>query len=432
MRYLILILAVLNPLICAAQLTAPGSSATRYTSYPSSPGITDPIFVYCNTSGAQTGSLTAQVPSGVPPFTFTWYRWSDVTNSFSENIFNSSGVSSSVPNLEEGGYRVVVTGGTNATYTAWIVFDRPPAVSASLQQQLCDRIALNGDTAAAINRFYYRDISNGAILSIKNEMSFFWSAQPATFIPAPDLFIDPVIQNFESQPNRTYRLPVENTTFTLTANSLGCRRDASFFYEPIHVKADFTAEPVEGEAPLEVTFTNKSIRADHEYIWDFGERNPDGSKKILKVGRDSLWLFDAPYVHTFYKPGEYTVKLQVQSTDYCIDSVILERRITVEESNLEIPNVFTPNGDSQNDYFILESKSLRYLFIEIYSRSGMLVYRFLGEGESLASWRGWNGYINDSSIEASPGVYYYVIRALGWDDVEYDSREQKGFVYLYR
>lgn len=432
MRYLALILAVLNPLICAAQLTAPGSVATRFTSYPSSPAIKDPIFVYCNASGAQVGALNAQVTAGTPPFTFSWYKWSDATRSFSENIFTSSGGSSSISNLVEGGYRVVVTGGINATYTAWIVFDRPPDVSASLQQQLCDRVALNGDTSAAVHRFYYRDISGGAVLSIKNEMSFLWSAQPATFIPAPDLFIDPVIQNFESLPNRTYRLPVENTTFRLTANSLGCRRDASFLYEPIHVKADFTADPIEGEAPLAVTFTDNSVRANTEYEWDFGEKNPDGSKKIWKVGRDSLWLFDSPFVHTFYKPGEYTVRLYVQSSDYCIDSVTLERKIIVEKSDLEIPNVFTPNGDSQNDYFILESKSLRYLFVEIYSRSGMLVYRFMGEGESLASWRGWNGYINDSSIEASPGVYYYVIRALGWDDVEYDSREQKGFLYLYR
>ena len=43
-----------------------------------------------------------------------------------------------------------------------------------------------------------------------------------------------------------------------------------FFYESIHVKADADVIPVSGEAPLEVVFTNKSIRAIYE--WDFGDK----------------------------------------------------------------------------------------------------------------------------------------------------------------
>jgi hypothetical protein len=34
--------------------------------------------------------------------------------------------------------------------------------------------------------------------------------------------------------------------------------------------------------------------------------------------------------------------------------------------------------------------------------------------------------------KASIGIYYYVIRALGWDDVNYNSKKYSGFVYLYR
>jgi hypothetical protein len=60
------------------------------------------------------------------------------------------------------------------------------------------------------------------------------------------------------------------------------------------------------------------------------------------------------------------------------------------------------------------------------------VYNFSGEGEDLQNWEGWDGKVNKSSADASPGVYYYIIRAIGWDEVEYDSREQRGFVYLYR
>jgi hypothetical protein len=70
--------------------------------------------------------------------------------------------------------------------------------------------------------------------------------------------------------------------------------------------------------------------------------------------------------------------------------------------------------------------------MEVYSQSGLKVYGFSGEGEILKNWTGWDGNINNSSIKASPGIYFYVIRALGWDDISYNSKKYRGFVYLYR
>jgi hypothetical protein len=81
---------------------------------------------------------------------------------------------------------------------------------------------------------------------------------------------------------------------------------------------------------------------------------------------------------------------------------------------------------------MVESKSLRMISMEVYSRSGIRVYSFYGEGEALREWQGWDGNVNNSSRKATPGVYFYIIRAYGWDDVKYDSKEQRGFVHLYR
>lgn len=432
MRYIFLIIALFIPVFAGAQLTAPGMGSVRNTSYPSSPGVKDPVFIFCRPTGTEKASLTASGTSGSGPFNFAWYKWNDGTKNFSDLILNASGLTSTATALDEGGYRVFITGSHDTVLTAWVVFDIPPHSSAALKQQLCYRVALDGDTGTTLHRFYYRDPANGSILSFKNQLSFMWSSQPSTFIPAPDLLVDPVIENFQSQPNRLYRLPVENVTFKLTVNSIGCRSESSFQYVPIHVKADFTADPLEGNAPLEVTFTDKSVRANNRYVWDFGEKNPDGTSKTWEVKKDSLFVFQAPFTHTYYKPGEYTVKLFVESDKFCIDTLTLEKKIKVEPSSLDIPNVFTPNGDTQNDYFLVESKSLRWLSVEIFSRSGLLVYSFAGEGDRLAGWKGWDGNVNESSIKASPGVYYYVIRAQGWDDVKYDGKAQRGFVYLYR
>ena len=66
-----------------AQISAPGMSAERYTAYPSAPGVKDPVFIFCNSSGTQKGTIQADSPGGTGPFDFSWYKWSDVTKSFS-------------------------------------------------------------------------------------------------------------------------------------------------------------------------------------------------------------------------------------------------------------------------------------------------------------------------------------------------------------
>lgn len=409
MRYFFLIISILLPAISEAQLSAPGMSAVRYTSYPSPPGDKDPVFIYCNTTGSQKGTLNAVSPGGVAPYTFSWYKWSDVTKNFGIIPFRTeSGVSgSSVNNLDEGGYQVRITdlNGYNTKLTGWIFINKPFA-SAELQNRTCDYVALKGK--AVVDTFFYKNPHNGLPVRLPDKVRFLWSSEPASSIPFPDFEINP----------QTFDPPLVNVTYKLhVSDSFGCVSESSFLYESIHVKADFGANPVKGEAPMEVAFTDKSIRG-FNYKWEFG----DTSTSKLKD----------PEPHTYYKPGEYSVKLTIESELHCIDSMRLEKKIIVEPSELDIPNVFTPDGDGLNDYFAVESKSLRFISVEVFSRSGMKVYGFYGEGETLREWKGWDGNVNASSIKASPGIYFYIIRAFGWDDIDYNSKKYRGAVYLYR
>ena len=419
MRYIFLIIAVLLPVISEAQLSAPGMSAARYTSYPSSPGVKDPVFIFCNTSGSQKGALKASNPGGTGPFNFMWYKWSDITKSFSI----IPGVStSSLTNLDDGGYKVRITdpGGYDSSLVGWIFIDKPYSL-AELQNRTCDYVALKGK--AAIDTFYYENISYGPPVILTNGVRFLWSSDPTSSIPFPDFEIEP----------QTFNPPLIDVTYKLqVSDSFGCISESSFLYESIHVKADFSVDPVKGEAPLEVTFTDKSIRGSLKYTWEFGDKALDGKKTLpWIIEKDSLWVLSNPFTHKYYKPGEYSVKLTIESELFCIDSMRFEK-IVVEPSELKIPNVFTPDGDGLNDNFIVESKSLRFISVEVFSRSGTMVYNFFGEGERLREWQGWDGNVNKSSIKASPGIYFYIIRAYGWDDVDYNSKEQRGFVYLYR
>ncbi|MBI2270868.1 MAG: gliding motility-associated C-terminal domain-containing protein [Bacteroidetes bacterium] len=67
-----------------------------------------------------------------------------------------------------------------------------------------------------------------------------------------------------------------------------------------------------------------------------------------------------------------------------------------------IPNIFTPNGDSKNDTFVISAKGQVSEFnIKIYNRWGLLVF------ESNDINNSWSGKIGSS--DASDGTYYYLL-----------------------
>src|SRR4030042_1264419 len=249
-RYWIVFVTVFLPLLLHGQLTAPGALSVRYTSYPSSPGIKDPVFVYCSLTGTEQGTLTATRPGGGGPFTFKWFRWNELPNSFSIAANTDSGVTSStISNLTGGGYKVEIenSGIYDTSLVGWIVFDKPPYDGAQLKNPMkhCNYVALDGDTSATVKTFRYYDVVTGIQLNLRNKLTFIWSSDPSSTIPYPSIEIDPI----------TFTPPLEDVTYSLKVNSLACSSEASFFYESIHVNADFTIDPAEGEAPLEVALT---------------------------------------------------------------------------------------------------------------------------------------------------------------------------------
>jgi gliding motility-associated-like protein len=400
------------PLISSAQFSAPGSSAVRFTSYPSSPTVKDPIFIYCNSTGSQKATLNVRSPHGTGPFNYTWFQWSDATKSFSTLLKTETGVLiSSFSNLNEGGYKVVISGGFDTAVVSWIAINKPFSLAA-LQNATCDYVALKGK--AAVDTFFYRNIVNGIPVRLPDAVKFLWTSEPSSVIPFPDFSLTPQI----------FDPPLEDVTYSLSVtDSYGCVSSSSFFNPSIRVKADFTAEPVTGQAPLVVTITDKSVRAE-TYKWEFG----DSLASVGKIKQSFSSRSIIPDPHTYYFPGDYNLILTV--TGKCVDSTKI--KISVDKSSLNVPNVFTPNGDGINDIFVIESKSLNTLSVDIFSRSGRKVYSYLGQDDGLKDWTGWDGNVNSSSVKAAPGIYFYIIKAKGWDDIEYGGKEYRGFVYLYR
>lgn len=119
--------------------------------------------------------------------------------------------------------------------------------------------------------------------------------------------------------------------------------------------------------------------------------------------------------YTFSAPGTYRVVGKVNNSLCASDSS--ETVITLSESYLRVPNVFTPNGDGKNDEFRVAYRSIREFHCWVYNRWGKLVFEWTDPA------KGWDGTINGKP--AAEGAYYYVIRALGTDaakDASYSSK----------
>ena len=93
----------------------------------------------------------------------------------------------------------------------------------------------------------------------------------------------------------------------------------------------------------------------------------------------------------------------------------------------ELPNVFSPNGDNVNDFFIpIKNKHIESVDIKIFNRWGQIVF------ETTESEINWNGKKRGKKSNCSEGVYFYVciVNELKLNGIF--SRSLKGNVSLIR
>jgi len=119
------------------------------------------------------------------------------------------------------------------------------------------------------------------------------------------------------------------------------------------------------------------------------------------------------------KPGEYSATVTIDGCS-TTDTVIIRK-----DCYVDVPNVFTPNGDGVNDYFFPRrflTKGVTSFKMSVYNRWGQQVY----ETTSLDG-RGWDGALN--GVPQPDGVYIYVIDAEFKDGM---AEQHKGNVTIIR
>jgi gliding motility-associated-like protein len=134
---------------------------------------------------------------------------------------------------------------------------------------------------------------------------------------------------------------------------------------------------------------------------------------------DLEYAFSAPGTINFSEPGEYELKLVCSNSTGCYDEMSTTIKVLSDKLLLQIPNVFTPNGDGTNELFQVGHNAVKTFQARVFNRWGKLLYSW----EDVTS--GWNGKFNN---EAMPdGTYFYIIN--GTDIKDY-AFEKKGVVTL--
>ncbi len=96
--------------------------------------------------------------------------------------------------------------------------------------------------------------------------------------------------------------------------------------------------------------------------------------------------------------------------------------ITIHVQGVDVPNVFTPNGDGVNDFFVVDNHGMKTLNMLIFNRWGSKIY------EWNTTQTAWDGTGLDGE-DVADGVYFYILTAEGEDGHPY---EERGSVSLIR
>ena len=419
----------------SGQLTARNADGRVATSYANAYGNRDTVFVF---NQKETGNLTLQQTE---TNTFKWYRFNYDTKEFEH--FGADDIdteTTSRDRLEQGGYKVTVTAqGATAprdSFVAWLYMN--PGFDFELYKNLngevmdfgyknCQYTVFRLNSNTVQSSFEYCDPRNlQRALILDNRITYTMQrdndAEVVTSlnVQAYQFFLD-------SSP------PYEDTRYTFRAEDMfGIKKQDDIMYVTIipYITVNLPGLPetdlASAPVPVEFTFTSYNVR---EYVWRFG----DGDSIVYDTF-DEERLPPETVTHTYYTPRTqgYGVTVKVNSPRGC--SYTSEPvKIAVDPPLLEVANVFTPNNDGMNDYFKPNAVSLRRFEIWIYAPSGKRVYYY--RGDDLRSWEGWDGRIENTGREAVEGVYFYTIKAYGWDEPSTKnplSGPYHGSFHLYR
>lgn len=462
MQKIITIFLLCAPILSWAQLSAPADYMLPTTDLT---GNDEYIYVFYDDA---VMSLTATQPNGHNA-EFTWKKLNVPNVSLDQIYWQDWVVSSTINNIEEGGYQVTVLDLDDPTapvdtFTTWVFRDKFRIDEVRTAFNDCDGLRLDIYTTPAFYTRYTIYHFERFLSPPHGGETQFGQVQRVEWTPVTNIYPPDITDYSESwrtfnrgfaiidapPPLRdaAYHLEVTDifgrsatyTTGTVTAVAV---KAIPFIQEYVDDSWRNAGELPNGEALYKLKFQHDKSANANQYQWKGFDNalQPNGDKKLVwtetTTNANAEIVPQMPYkgeIYDGYTPGSYQIRLIVRNNHGCADSV--KKYITVVPSSFDaeaIPNAFTPNNDGRNDIFTFvkeqEPKSMEIIYVYIYNRSGGMVYRYEGRSDA---WEGWDGRMMGTGSNVSEGVYYYIITGKGWDDVVYDTKKYSGYLHLFR
>jgi gliding motility-associated-like protein len=196
----------------------------------------------------------------------------------------------------------------------------------------------------------------------------------------------------------TYKLRMQR------CSAPGCCSQTDFLVNA-HPKPAASIIPVKGSFKTGTLIAFSTPTKAKIFDWNFQDGDPATASKANENVR-------------YANKGIKQIRLIVQDSFGCMDTALAEISIEDEpldtsEVNIFVPNVFTPNSDSINDYFYPELKGINSFQMLIYNRWGQKVFEtYTKEGK-------WNGKTSNGLL-CPEGVYYGLIRATDFKNKQYE------------
>jgi gliding motility-associated-like protein len=317
------------------------------------------VNVLCN--GGNNGTASVAAAGGTPSYTYLWSNGQTL---------------SSVTGLTAGNYSVIVTDANGCTSVSSMTITQPQPIT----------LAVSGNDSVCIG---YPTVLSASASGGTPTYTYSW-------VPGP-----------QSGPSVTVN-PTSNTSYTVSmTDANGCASLTQIFNVAVLPSPTALFDTLITGGMYSSSYTlNDLSTGGNSWLWIFGDNTPNDTNQ-------------SP-AHTFPGAGTYTVTQVVFNQFGCPDTFLLT--ITIGEGIL-IPNVFTPDGNGQNDVWYIPNSGMKEFHVEIFDRWGAKVF------ETTADEIRWDGHSTSGKL-LSDGTYYYNLHAILKSGSEEKDYSTTGYVTL--
>jgi gliding motility-associated-like protein len=403
--------------------------------------------VTCNAGGTgnnitpnagQNGTASASATGGVAPYTFVW---------------NTSDVTAAISNLTAGSYNVVVTDANNCSTSAATVLSEPQPmnITASSMAPLCANSAngtINANSNGGTGSYMFSVSMNGAAVQTNTTGAFTDLAAGDYVISVSDAnncvktanlnLPQPVADEvsiatvatscFDSNDGKIIITPVSilNQPYLYSLDAGGNQQLNEFYnvsggMHRLHIinnsgctldTAVMVAQPAQAVLAITPGDTTIEMGGSIQLTTSLSAFNTDSAVSYAWSPNAGLTCVDCanPTVNSYEMYNEYAVTVTYNGK--C--SVVASAKINaVGHQEPFVPNAFTPNGDGNNDVFMVFGEGIGSVELNVFNRWGEKVY------ESNNQFDGWNGTYKGEL--QNTGVFVYTVTATYLDGKKMDK-----------